>query len=259
VQHHHAHAAACLAEHGETGPALAVVLDGTGHGTDGTLWGGELLRCDLESYERVAHLEAVPLPGGEAAVREPWRVAAAYLERAGRPVPFDRWDIVRQSLKVNAPLSSGTGRLLDAVAALLGVREFSTYEGQAAIELEQLAAHAAAQPYPCRLSGGTIHGADLVRAAHDDLDMGRSREEIAAAVHEGLAAAFAAACRLAGQTRTIVLSGGCLQNLRLRDGLRLRLEAMGFTVLTHRRVPPNDGGIAFGQAAIAARRAFTCA
>jgi hydrogenase maturation protein HypF len=259
VQHHHAHAAACLAEHGESGPALAVVLDGTGYGPDGTLWGGELLRCDLGDYERVAHLEAVPLPGGEAAVREPWRIAAAYLERADRPVPFERWGLVRQSLKVNAPLSSGAGRLLDAVAALLGVRETISYEGQAAIELEQLAGRTSADPYACRLSGGTIHGADLVRAAHDDLDVGRSREEIAAAVHEGLAAAFAAACLLAGQTRTVVLSGGCLQNLRLRDGLRDRLEHMGFTVLTHHRVPPNDGGIAFGQAAIAARRISACA
>jgi hydrogenase maturation protein HypF len=259
IQHHHAHAAACLAEHGETGPALAVVLDGTGYGPDGTLWGGELLRCDLDGYERVAHLEAVPLPGGEAAIREPWRVAASYLERAGRPVPFERWSVVRQSLKVNAPLASGAGRLLDAVAALLGVRSTVTYEGQAAIELEQLAGRASAQPYPCRSSGGTIHGSDLVRAAHDDLDAGRSREEIAAAVHEGLADAFAAACRIAGHTRTVVLSGGCLQNLRLRDGLRSRLEATGFTVLTHRRVPPNDGGIAFGQAAIAAGRTTACA
>ena len=259
IQHHHAHAAACLAEHGETGPALAVVLDGTGYGPDGTLWGGELLRCDLADYERVAHLEAVPLPGGEAAVREPWRIAAAYLERAGRPVPFERWSVVRQSLKVNAPLSCGAGRLLDAVAALLGIRETVTYEGQAAIELEHLAARAPAEPYACRMTGDTIHGADLVRAAHDDLDAGRSREEIAAAVHEGLAAAFAAACLLAGQTRTVVLSGGCLQNLRLRDGLRDRLEHIGFTVLTHHRVPPNDGGIAFGQAAIAARRAIACA
>src|SRR5206468_9770230 len=101
VQHHHAHAAACLAEHVETGPALALVFDGTGLGSDGTLWGGELLRCDLASFERIGGLEPVPLPGGEAAIREPWRVAAAYLERAGRPVPFERWPVVRASLRVN--------------------------------------------------------------------------------------------------------------------------------------------------------------
>lgn len=138
VQHHHAHAAACLAEHGERGPALALVFDGTGYGPDGTLWGGELLRCDLESFERIAHLEPVPLPGGEAAIREPWRMAAIHLELAGLPVPWPAWDLVTVSLKVNAPLSSGMGRLFDAVAALLGVCERVTYEGQAAIELEHL-------------------------------------------------------------------------------------------------------------------------
>ena len=136
VQHHHAHAAACLAEHGLTTEALAVVLDGTGLGTDGTLWGGELLRCDLTAFERVAHLEQVPLPGGEAAIREPWRVAAVVLERAGRPVPWPAWDAVRESLRVNAPLSSGAGRLFDAAAAVLGLRDRVSYEGQAAIELE---------------------------------------------------------------------------------------------------------------------------
>ena len=259
VQHHHAHAAACLAEHGETGEALAVVLDGTGYGPDGTLWGGELMRCDLSGFERVAHLEPVPMPGGEAAVREPWRMAGVYLERAGRPVPFERWPLVRQSLAVNAPLSSGAGRLFDAVAALLDVRRSVSYEGQAAVELEHLAGRAAAQPYPCRLSGGVIHGADLVRAAHDDLDAGRAREHVAAAVHEGLAAAFASACLLAARPRTVVLSGGCLQNLRLAGALRTRLERLGFRVLTHHLVPPNDGGIAYGQAAVAARRIRTCA
>ncbi|MCW2965607.1 MAG: carbamoyltransferase HypF, partial [Actinomycetia bacterium] len=140
VQHHHAHAAACLAEHGETGPALALVVDGTGLGTDGTLWGGELLRCDLAAFERVSHLTPVPLPGGEAAIREPWRMAAMYLELAGRPVPFEQWPVVRESLQVNAPLSSGMGRLFDAASALLGVREHVTFEGQAAMELELLAA-----------------------------------------------------------------------------------------------------------------------
>lgn len=257
VQHHHAHAAACLGEHGwePDRPALAIVLDGTGYGPDGTLWGGELLHCTLTSFERVAHLEAVPLPGGEAAVREPWRTAAAHLERAQRPVPWERWSLVRQSLAVNAPPSSGAGRLLDAVAALLGVREAITYEGQAAIELEHLAGELPAAAYGCETSGGVIRGSDLVRAAHDDLAAGRPPAEIAAAVHEGLAAAFASAAGVAGEPgSTVALSGGCLQNRRLARSLRARLEAAGLHVLEHRRVPANDGGVAYGQAVIAASR-----
>ena len=250
VQHHHAHAAACLAEHGETGPALALVFDGTGYGTDGTLWGGELLRCDLVGFERLAHLAPVPLPGGEAAIREPWRVAASYLEQAGRPVRFERWDVVRHALKVNAPLSSGMGRLFDAAAALLGVRESVTYEGQAAIELEQLAGETSAKPYPWRFGAGS----ELIAAVHDDLDAGRPRAEIAAAFHETIAAAAAAACAEVASPRTVVLSGGSFQNLRLLGSTRRRLEEHGFAVLTHRLVPPNDGGISYGQAAVAASR-----
>lgn len=254
VQHHHAHAAACLAEHDEAGEALALVLDGTGLGTDGTLWGGELLRCDLLGFERLAHLAPVPLPGGEAAIREPWRMAAAYLEAAGRPVPFPRWAQVRAALRVNAPPSSGAGRLFDAVAAVLGLRERTSYEGQAAIELERLAGEVPAAPYPCALAGGLIRGADLVAAAHDDLAAGRPRAEIAAAFHEGLARALAAACAHAGAPRTVALSGGTFQNLRLLASVHRRLAAEGFTVLAHRRVPPNDAGIAYGQAAVAAAR-----
>jgi hydrogenase maturation protein HypF len=255
VQHHHAHAAACLAEHGEEGPALALVFDGAGFGTDGTLWGGELLRCDLGWFERVAHLDPVPLPGGEAAIREPWRTAAVYLERADRPVPFERWPLVRQSLRVNAPSASGVGRLFDAVAAILGLREQVSYEGQAAVELEQLAGDAPASPYPWRFGDG----AALVRAVHDDLAAGRPRAEIAAAFHESVAAGATAACADAQEPRTVVLSGGSFQNLRLLASTRHRLEAEGFRVLTHRLVPPNDGGISYGQAAIAARRDASCA
>jgi hydrogenase maturation protein HypF len=258
VQHHHAHAAACLAEHGETGPALAVVLDGTGYGTDGTIWGGEVLRCDLTTFERVAHLEPVPLPGGEASVREPWRVAAVHLERLGRPVPWERWELVRQSLSVNAPLSSGAGRLFDACAALLGVRERVSYEGQAPIELEHLAGAVPAAAYACAVDSGTINGSDLIAAAHDDLLAGRDRAGIAAAFHEGVAAAFAAACAETGGAETVVLSGGCLQNLRLLASLRMRLERAGFRVLSHAAVPPNDGGVSYGQAAVTAAR-LACA
>jgi hydrogenase maturation protein HypF len=253
VQHHHAHAAACLAEHGESGPALALVFDGTGYGSDGTLWGGELLRADLDGYERLAWLDPIPLPGGEAAVREPWRIAAAHLERAGLPVPWPGWEQVRESLAVNAPLASGMGRLFDAVAAVLGVRERISYEGQAAIELELLAGNTPAAPLPWRFGATT----DLVTDCYLLLRAGRTREEIAAVFHETVAASAAHACiGLGGQT--VVLSGGSFQNQRLAKATRAHLETAGLRVLEHRLVPANDGGISFGQAAVAARR-LSCA
>jgi len=250
VQHHHAHAAACLAEHGETGPALALVFDGTGYGPDGTLWGGELLRCDLSSFERLDHLEPIPLPGGEAAIREPWRVTSVYLERAGLPVPFERWSLVRESLKLEPPRSAGMGRLFDAVSALLGVREEVTYEGQAAIELEHLAGDTSAEPYAWRFGDAT----SLVAACCEDLNNGRPRAEIAAAFHETVAMAAAAACAEAAEPRVVALSGGTFQNLRLLTSTRRRLAEHGFRVLSHELVPPNDGGVSYGQAAVAAAR-----
>jgi hydrogenase maturation protein HypF len=255
VQHHHAHAAACLAEYGEQGPALALVFDGTGYGTDGTLWGGELLRCDLDGFERLAHLDPVPLAGGEAAIREPWRVAAVHLERAGLPVPWPRWELVRESLKLAPPLASGMGRLFDAVAAILGVREPVTYEGQAAVELEQLAGAGPAEPYAWRFGDTT----GLVSVCASELRAGRHREEIAARFHETVAAAAASACAEVGAPGTVILSGGSFQNLRLLESTRARLEALGFRVLAHRLVPPNDGGVSYGQAAVAARRSGACA
>jgi hydrogenase maturation protein HypF len=250
VQHHHAHAAACLAEHGEEGPALALVFDGTGYGTDGTLWGGELLRCDLDGFDRLVGLDPVPLPGGEAAIREPWRTAAVHLERAGLPVPWERWALVRESLKANAPFSSGMGRLFDAVAALLGVRDRISYEGQAAIELEQHAGDTPAEPWAWRFGAAT----DLVTDCYLALERGADTAWIAASFHETVAASAVAACVEAAASETVVLSGGTFQNLRLLHSTRARLEAAGFRVLTHRLVPPNDGGISFGQAAVAARR-----
>jgi hydrogenase maturation protein HypF len=254
VQHHHAHAAACLAEHGEQGPALALVFDGTGYGTDGTLWGGELLRCDLDAFERVAHLDPVPLPGGEAAIREPWRVAAVHLERAGLPVPWSRWELVRESLKLGPPLASGMGRLFDAVAAILGLREQVSYEGQAAVELEQLAGTRSAESYPWRFGDTT----GLVSLCASELRAGRPPAEVAARFHETVAAGAANACAQAGEPGTVVLSGGSFQNVRLLESTRARLETRGFRVLAHRLVPPNDGGISYGQAAVAARRSGAC-
>jgi hydrogenase maturation protein HypF len=250
VQHHHAHAAACLAEHGEQGSALALVFDGTGYGTDGTLWGGELLRCDLATFERVAHLDPLSLPGGEAAIREPWRVAAACLAGAGIEVPWERWALVRNALLVNAPRSSGMGRLFDAVAAVLGVRDRVSYEGQAAIELEQLAGTTPAEPWPWSFGAS----ANLIVDCHLARLEGRDPAEIAAAFHETVAAAAADTCAAAESGGTVVLSGGSFQNLRLLASTRHRLEQHGFRVLSHRLVPPNDGGISFGQAAVCAAR-----
>lgn len=250
VQHHHAHAASCLAEHRETGPALALVFDGTGLGTDGTLWGGELLHCDLESFERLAGLDPIPLPGGEAAIREPWRVAAVHLERAGLTVPWPRWAVVRESLKANAPLASGMGRLFDAVSAVLGFDGEATFEGQAAVELEQLAGDLHADPWPWRFGDST----ELVAHCRREIQHGLGPARIAASFHETVAASAAAACAEAGTSCTVVLTGGSFQNVRLLGSTRERLEALGFRVLTHRLVPPNDGGISYGQAAVAAAR-----
>jgi hydrogenase maturation protein HypF len=146
------------------------------------------------------------------------------------------------------------GRLFDAASALLGVRERVTYEGQAAIELEWLAGDTAAEPYACKVEKGLIAGSDLIAAAHDDLAAGRARSAIAAAFHDGVAEAAARACERAGGPDTVVLSGGSFQNLRLLRSTRARLEQRGFRVLSHRRVPPNDAGVSYGQAAIAARR-----
>src|SRR5262249_27671081 len=150
VQHHHAHVASCLADNGEEGPAIGVAFDGLGYGTDGTLWGGEFLIADLDGFERVGHLAPVPMPGGVTAIKEPWRMAAAYLEETcGPDLPAldvarrhpARWTAVRELIRArrHAPLTSSAGRLFDAVSALLGVSDVVSYEGQAAIELEQLA------------------------------------------------------------------------------------------------------------------------
>lgn len=268
VQHHHAHIAACLADNRHTGPVIGVALDGTGYGTDGTLWGGELLVADLATFTRVGHLTPVPLPGGETAIRQPWRMAVSYLHAAcpdGTPeeLPLLRrhpdWPAVRQLASTGlAPLTSSAGRLCDAVAALLGVREEISYEGQAAIELEQRADPTVQDGYrlpvtdsrPLRLSGP-----ELFRQVLDDLQRGTPVPVIAARFHHGLVDGLAQACQRVRERTglaTVALSGGVFQNQLLLTGLRDRLTAAGFRVLTHRDVPPNDGGICVGQAVVAA-------
>jgi len=280
VQHHHAHVASCLADNGWTAGSggdgagrdrrvIGVAFDGTGYGTDGTLWGGEFLIADYTGFERAGHLAPVPLPGGQAAIRQPWRMAAAYLDALGA-LDVAGLDVLRRNSAqwpaivamarkgVNAPLTSSAGRLFDAVAALLGVRDAINYEGQAAIELEQLADPAERGAYHAAIDEGApfqVRAADLVRAAAADLAAGVSPAVIAARFHHGVAAAVTAACALLRERHaltTVALSGGVFQNMLLLNEVVSRLEDRGFTVLTHSRVPCNDGGISLGQAVIAA-------
>jgi hydrogenase maturation protein HypF len=274
VQHHHAHIASCLADNGETGPVIGVAFDGTGYGPDGTIWGGEFLIADLAGYRRAAHLEPVPMPGGAAAIRQPWRMTASYLaaadpdgtEPAGLAVRARNeraWGTIAAMAErgINAPLTSSAGRLFDAVAALLGVRDTISYEGQAAIELEQLADPAESGCYRAAADGAEplrIAAADLVRAAAADLGAGVSAPVIAARFHNGVAALIEETCvtlRDRCGLDTVALSGGVFQNLLLADRVVSALARRGFRVLTHRRVPCNDGGISLGQAVIAASRA----
>src|ERR1700722_13962078 len=265
VQHHHAHIASCLAENGADGPVIGVAFDGTGYGTDGTIWGGEFLVASLAGFERAGHLAPVPMPGGAAAIRQPWRMAAAYgargdLRWARRNA--DRWAAVTAMAAkgVNAPLTSSAGPLFDAAAALLGVRDTINYEGQAAIELEQLADPAERGAYPAAVVAGDpfpIRDADLLTALISDLTAGVRAPVIAARFHHGVAAAIEAGCVVLRERHgltTVALSGGVFQNMLLLHATAARLEARGFRVLTHSRLPCNDGGISLGQAVIAAAR-----
>lgn len=266
VQHHHAHIAACLAEHGRSpddGPVLGVAFDGTGLGDDGTLWGGELLLADLAGFQRVGHLACVPLPGGAAAIREPWRMVVAHLpDGAGLAVRerhAQRWDAVASMVRrgTGSPATSSVGRLFDAVAALLGVRDTVTYEGQAAVELEQRVSRTESGAYPTGLRDGVLCGTDLVRAAAEDLRAGVDVGRIAARFHHGLAdTTVRAVVAAAGEygARTAALAGGVFVNDVLLERIRGGLEAAGMEVLVPTRVPCNDGGISLGQVAVAAAR-----
>lgn len=269
VQHHHAHIASCLADNGVTGPVVGVAFDGLGYGPDATLWGGEVLVADLAGFHRAGHLSRVAMPGGAAAIREPWRMAAAWVLCAyeGRPPDLPvavlhagRWEQVLSLARtgVHSPVTSSAGRLFDAVSALVGRRYRVNYEGQAAVELEQLADPAVTDAYPVAVTDGDpleIIGADLVRAVVEDLGRGVTPDRVAARFHNGLAAATVRACeKVAGRTGldTVALSGGVFQNHLLLGRVHDGLEEAGLRVLLHRRVPPNDGGISLGQAAMGA-------
>jgi hydrogenase maturation protein HypF len=274
VQHHHAHLAACLAEHGLEGPAVGAIYDGSGYGTDGTIWGGEILVGDLVACERAASLRAVRMPGGERAVREPWRMACAWLaaasgERPPLPVALagtidrGRWDAVASIGESPAvsPETSSMGRLFDAVAALCGVRDQVSYEGQAAVELEACAGASEDDAYALTLGHQdgrrVIDPRAAVTAIAGDIAAGVDVPVVARRFHEGVAHATAAACAEAAERsglELVVLSGGVFQNRLLLKRTSALLGAAGLRVLVPERLPPNDGGISFGQAAVAAAR-----
>jgi hydrogenase maturation protein HypF len=292
VQHHHAHIAACLAEHRHAGdrPVIGVAFDGTGYGDDGAIWGGEFLLANYAGYRRLAHLAYVPLPGGDRAVKEPWRVALAYLERAGvawesdlppmqAEAPAGAREVVRRQLQtgLNAPPTSSMGRLFDAVAALAGVRQHVGYEAQAAIELEALADATEEGAYPfafepephwgaaaplgtphpsAALGAAPIDATPLIHAVVADLRQAIPLPRIAARFHNGVAQMVCATCariREQYQVNEVALSGGVWQNVTLLSRTRTLLAGQGFTVYVHNLVPANDGGLALGQAMVAAR------
>ncbi len=273
VAHHHAHVASCLADAGHAGPVIGFAFDGVGLGVDGTAWGGEVLVGDARHVDRVAHLRAVALPGGDAAARAPWRAALAHLvdagvstaRLAGLAPPGDR-ELLERAVRagVGAPRATSMGRLFDAVACLSGQRALTSYDGQAAMELEGAAACSdATGAYTFDVTGRTNDGPDeidarpVVRAVAADVDAGEGKGAIALRFHRALADAVttvAVRVRERGGPSVVALGGGVFVNAVLVAACEERLERHGFTVLRPRRVPPNDGGLALGQLLIAAAR-----
>jgi hydrogenase maturation protein HypF len=276
VQHHHAHIASCMAENGLNGGVIGVALDGTGYGTDGCIWGGELLLADYRAFERAGHLEYVPLPGGEAAVREPWRMAVSCLYRHfGRDflklqIPFVKHldpakvSVLLQAIErgVNSPLTSSCGRLFDAVSALAGIRQQVNYEAQAAIELE-MAMDDSARPPGYEVEIREQSGQLIVSTLHlfaelvADLEKSTPVAIISARFHRGLVEGLASAVEILHrrtQLNRVCLSGGSFHNRFLLEQLQDRLRAAGLQVFTHSQVPAGDGGLSLGQAMVAAHR-----
>jgi hydrogenase maturation protein HypF len=276
VQHHHAHIAACMAENHLDGKVIGIALDGTGYGTDGAIWGGEVLLGDYVQVQRAAHFDYVALPGGEAAIREPWRIAVSYLAKhfgkslSDLQIPFTK-DLDRRNLdillqmidrRLNSPLTSSCGRLFDAVAALIGLRGTINYEAQAAIELE-MAAHdssdESAYPFELQFAAGTwLIGTRplfdwLVRDIRHEVRVA----DISRRFHNGLTSLFlglAEKIRDSHGLNRVCLTGGCFQNLLLFELLLAALRQQNFEVYFHSEVPAGDGGISLGQALVAAHR-----
>jgi hydrogenase maturation protein HypF len=276
VQHHHAHLASCLADNGVTGPALGVTWDGTGYGADGTIWGGEFLLGDAANFDRVAHLRPFRLPGGDAAIHEPRRVAFALLWETFGEDAAEMADlapvsaltaverrVIARMLRggANSPVTTSMGRLFDGVAALLDLHQQVSFEGQAAMALEFAVDDAERGAYPLPISGNSaapggkppfrLDWTPLVREIVTDLRRGVGAHIIAARFHNTLVDGIVAVAQAVG-AQSVALTGGCFQNRRLTEQAAGRLRSAGFDVLLHRQVPPNDGGISLGQIAVAA-------
>ncbi|MGH9945587.1 MAG: carbamoyltransferase HypF [Pyrinomonadaceae bacterium] len=269
VQHHHAHIASCLADNGATGEVIGVALDGLGFGTDQKMWGGEFFVADFANAERVAHLDYVPMPGGAKAIGEPWRMAAVYLQLAfgeeflNLDIPFidsldpEKWRTLDSMIakNTNCPETSSMGRLFDAISAMLCLRNTVNYEGQAAIALEAAADESSSETYEFTLAeGGIIKTEGLIEQAVADILDGVSAGKVSAKFHFAVAKLIAdVATNLRDQRNLnrVALSGGVFQNIFLLQAASVLLAERGFEVLTHSRVPTNDGGISLGQAAIA--------
>ena len=268
VQHHHAHVASCMAENGLRGKVIGVAMDGTGYGTDGKIWGGEFLVADYGGFERRAHLRYVPLAGGDAAVRQPWRPALAYLADTfggaaefpelaiWREVPESQRKLVRSMIAhgVNSIETSSCGRLFDAVASLIGLRQQINFEGQAAIELETIAADGVVDAYPFGLDGDSVDFRPAIEGIVREVREGTPAGAIAARFHNTVAEAIVEVCRrlrAEEKLNRVCLSGGTFQNMKLLARTLAGLRRLEFEVFIHAQVPPNDGGIALGQAVVA--------
>jgi hydrogenase maturation protein HypF len=278
VQHHHAHIAGCMAEHALEGPVIGLSLDGTGFGTDGRIWGGEVLIARFHRFDRFAHLEYVPMPGGEAAIREPWRMAFGALYASGADLQnqgmlhllgaSERQSALLSRMiehSVNCPLTSSCGRLFDAAAAIILQQRAVDYEGQAAIMLEGIAVDEPDEDngYPMTLSAGNWSRLDpailsakpLWHALLADVSSGISSSRVAARFHAGIAKGFVEAAVRASEAtgiREVVLSGGCMHNRRLTRLLRAGLQERAFKIFQNRRISPGDGGLSYGQSVVAA-------
>jgi len=274
VQHHHAHLSACLEENGARGPSLGVVWDGTGYGEDGTVWGGEFLMGDATGFRRVAHLLPFRLAGGEAAIKEPRRVAYALLREAFggdlrgletlppvKVLEEREREVLDRLLDrgLLSPVTTSAGRLFDGIAALTGIRQFAAYEGQAAMELEWAAGDVEGDPYPFSIldeglgEGLVLDWRPLVREVARNVLDGTNAAKISAGFHAAMANAIAEMASRLGVPR-VALAGGCFQNRLLTEGAARKLRDRGLEVLLHRQLPPNDGSICLGQIAVAAAK-----